>query len=319
MCSGILGRLRPRYLVRDRSVLTGHGQRTPQRMGFPVTDPVSGRRFELTIFRYPGTPDAPRLLAVHGFRGDHHGLELIVDGLTDFDVWVPDLPGFGASPGMPDAEHSADHYGHIVNQVAAELGSPVLLGHSFGSVIAAAALAHAEAPYAHVVLLNPITKPALDASAGFDGAATAITDSFYRLCSRLPNTVGRWLLGNPLIVWATGAFMTKTDDYRVLAYTHDQHQAYFSGFHSPSTLLEAYRASIADTVTIYAQHFDLPVTIVAGAHDELSSPNDVTALAERVARISGDVETYVLDRTGHLLHYERAVTAAALIQSRLRV
>src|SRR5699024_7878704 len=95
MTSGFLGRLRPRFLVRDRAVLTGYSQRVPQRLGFPVIDPVSGAPFELTVFRYPGRPQAPQLLAVHGFRGDHHGLELIVDGLTDFDVWIPDLPGFG--------------------------------------------------------------------------------------------------------------------------------------------------------------------------------------------------------------------------------
>lgn len=318
MACQISGRLRPRFLVRDRSVLTGLRQRIPQRFGLPVNDPISDEPFEMTVFRYPGAPGAPQLLAVHGFRGDHHGLELIVDGLTDFDVWVPDLPGFGASPAMPAADHTAANYAHVMNQVAAQLDCPVLLGHSFGSVIASYAATSPRADYSHLVVLNPITKPALAASWGINRAATAVTDAFYQLCARLPARSGRWLLSSPVVVWATGAFMTKTDDPRVLAYTHDQHQAYFSGFESATTLLQAYRSSVTDTVTAIAPDLQLPVTIVAGAQDEMSSPEEVAALSDMLSSNGSDVEAYVLDRTGHLLHYERAATTAAMIQFRLR-
>ena len=35
-------------------------------------------------WEYPGRDDgAPTLLMIHGFRGDHHGLELVVDQLPD--------------------------------------------------------------------------------------------------------------------------------------------------------------------------------------------------------------------------------------------
>ncbi len=302
-------------MVRDRSVLTGHPQRDPQRVGMTLTDPVTGTPFEIAVFKYPGPPGAEQILAVHGFRGDHHGLELIVDGLASYEVWVPDLPGFGVSSAMPDAEHSVDHYAEIINQVAQHMSHPILLGHSFGSVIAAAVVATGQVNYPHLVLLNPIAKPALEAASPIDRAATLATDGFYRLCAALPSTLGRRLLGNTLIVWATGAFMTKTDDPRILAYTHDQHQAYFSGFHSPGTLLEAYRASVTYTVGDYADNLLLPVTMVGGADDELSSPEDMTALAELLA--SDDVETYVLPATGHLMHYERPGAVAVLLISRL--
>ncbi len=315
MSCGILGRLRPRFLVRDRSVLTGHAQRMPQRFGLAITDPVSGAPFELTVFRYPGAPAAPQLLAVHGFRGDHHGLELIVDGLAPYEVWVPDLPGFGASGAMPDAEHSVEHYANIIQQVAEHMHRPVLMGHSFGSVIAAAAAAAPTVEYPHLVLLNPIAKPALEAATVVDRAATLVTDGFYRFCATLPSSLGRRLLSNKLIVWATGAFMTKTDDPRVLAYTHDQHQAYFSGFESPLTLVEAYRASITSTVADYAPRLCLPVTMVGGAQDELSSPEDVAEL--EAAFSSENIETYILANTGHLMHYERPGAVTVLLMSRL--
>src|SRR5690625_7793897 len=130
MTSGFLGRLRPRFLVRDRAVLTGYSQRVPQRLGFPVIDPVSGAPFELTVFRYPGRPQAPQLLAVHGFRRDHHALELIVNGPPDSDDWLPDSPGLGPSAGVPDGEHTLDPYAKIIHQVAQHLTPPPPIAHT---------------------------------------------------------------------------------------------------------------------------------------------------------------------------------------------
>ena len=73
MINGFSARLRPQYLVRDRAVLTGNTQRIPERFGVDVVDPVSGRparsRYFATVLA-----QSPTSLAVHGFRGDHHGL-----------------------------------------------------------------------------------------------------------------------------------------------------------------------------------------------------------------------------------------------------
>ncbi|MDN5888803.1 MAG: alpha/beta hydrolase, partial [Yaniella sp.] len=104
--------------------MTGNSQRNPDRFGIEVTDPVSGAPFEVTVFGYPGPPDSRQLLAIHGFRGDHHGLELVIDGLSNCGVWTPDLPGFGASPAMPDAEHTVENLAHVVNQLAQRLDAP---------------------------------------------------------------------------------------------------------------------------------------------------------------------------------------------------
>lgn len=317
MSLGISGRIRPRYLVRDRAILTGNPQRLPDRFGVQVADPVSGAPFEVTVFAYPGRTGSRHVLAVHGFRGDHHGLELVVDGLADYTVWAPDLPGFGASPAMPDAPHTVEHYADVINQIAQRLDAPAILGHSFGTVIAAYAAATRAYTYRHMILLNPIARPALAAQSRIDRAATAVTDGFYRVCAALPAGLGRRLLSNRLVVWATGAFMTETDDPRVLAYTHDQHQAYFSAFDSPEALVQAYRSSIKNTVTDVALSLKLPVTIIGGAEDQLASPDDLTALADRIGTVNGDVETYILQRTGHLLHYERSAAAAAMINWRI--
>src|SRR5699024_4012016 len=59
-------------------------------------------------------------------------------------------------------------------------------------------------------------------------------------------------------------------------------------------------------------------TLIGGAQDELCPPEDLDALAQMLTAVNPDVESYVLQRTGHLLHYERSAAAAALISWRLQ-
>jgi len=63
-------------------------------MGIVATDlQLFGSR---TRYWEYGTPQTgPTIVVVHGYRGDHHGLEPVVNLLEDFHVISPDLPGFG--------------------------------------------------------------------------------------------------------------------------------------------------------------------------------------------------------------------------------
>ncbi|MBW8872959.1 MAG: alpha/beta fold hydrolase, partial [Leifsonia sp.] len=92
-----------------------------------------------------GDPDAATtLVLVHGFRGDHHGLEPVVAQLDGIRLVSPDLPGFGASTPLTEAAHDIDGYGRWLSEFVAALelsGRVVLLGHSFGSIVVAASLA----------------------------------------------------------------------------------------------------------------------------------------------------------------------------------
>ena len=85
------------------------------------------------------------IVLIHGFRGDHHGLALIAHELRDRDVWVPDLPGFGSAPPPERGLDLAAFTAHIQrSRGACEAASgvrPILIGHSFGSVLAAHAYA----------------------------------------------------------------------------------------------------------------------------------------------------------------------------------
>src|SRR3546814_8899764 len=73
----------------------------------------------MTAYWVYGDADAATtVIAVHGFRGEHHGLEPVVAYLPDVRVISPDLPGFGESAPVPGRTHDLDLYAEWLNAFA---------------------------------------------------------------------------------------------------------------------------------------------------------------------------------------------------------
>jgi pimeloyl-ACP methyl ester carboxylesterase len=80
----------------------------------------------------------PTVLALHGWSRSHRDFAatLAPAGAEPLDSIALDLPGFGASPAPPDAWGSGD-YAELVGRVLTEMATPVVvLGHSFGGLVA---------------------------------------------------------------------------------------------------------------------------------------------------------------------------------------
>lgn len=256
------------------------------------------------VFEY-GAEDAPPIVFVHGFRGDHHGLEPIAAHLPGLRVIAPDLPGFGASEALPLAsiEAYADHLIALVAELAP--GAPVL-GHSFGSIVVAHAAARG-LDARRIVLVNPIATPALEGGSRL-GSLAAL--GYYRAAAALPERAGLALLGAPPIVRGMSAFMAKTHDRALRAWIHEQHDRYFSTYASRQAVLEAFDASIRHTVGEVAPSIRQPVQLIAADRD------DITPLAHqhRLRAAFPAARLSVLTGVGHLVHYERPREAAAIVR-----
>ena len=75
----------------------------------------------------------PWVVALHGWRRDHHDFDATLAGI---DALALDLPGFGATPEPPEPWGAAD-YAAAVEPVLDELPERVVvLGHSFGGRVA---------------------------------------------------------------------------------------------------------------------------------------------------------------------------------------
>jgi pimeloyl-ACP methyl ester carboxylesterase len=251
------------------------------------------------------------VLMVHGLRGTHHGLELVAAGLPDQRVVIPDLPGFGDSGPMTGRRHDVVGYAHVVTELIERIGGRtrpiVLLGHSFGSIVAAHVASAAPELVRRLVLINPIATPALR---GPRVVLSGLTSAYYTLGKRLPLRAGHSLLSNRWVVLAASRAMTRTKDKRLRGFIDDNHLRYFNRFHSPALLSETFEASVTHTVADYADALRMPTLLIAGESDEIAPLAGQRELAARLA----DAELVVIPNVGHLVHYETPGPATEAIR-----
>lgn len=249
----------------------------------------------------------PTIVVVHGYRGDHHGLEPVANLLPDFHIVSPDLPGFGESTPMTAAPHSIAGYRDWLRAFADALGlasDPVLLGHSFGSIVAAHAVADG-LPARAVILINPIA----DDPSKVPGIG--VTRFYYAVARRLPERAARVWLANPAVVRGMSVKLAKTRDPELRRFIHGQHRAYFSRFGSRASIVEGFDASLSTTVAAVAERIEQPVLLVAGERDEIAPLAGQFALLDALP----DARLDVIPGVGHLIHYETPGAAAHAIRS----
>lgn len=264
---------------------------------------------ETRFWEYGDAAADTTIVLVHGFRGDHHGLEPVVAQLTGVRMIAPDLPGFGESDPLVGARHDIAGYSLWLRNFLAALeltGRVVILGHSFGSIVVAAAVADG-LRVDDVVLVNPIAAPALS---GPRGILTRLAVFYYWLAATLPERAGFALLRNRLIVRVMSIAMAKTRDPGLRRWIHDQHDRYFSAFSNRSVVLEAFRASVGSDVSQFAPAIRQPTLLVAADKD------DITPLAaqHRLQVLFADAALTVIPGVGHLIHYEAPAEAARALQ-----
>ncbi|CAN5134919.1 alpha/beta fold hydrolase [soil metagenome] len=267
---------------------------------------IAGGTTELWIYG-PETADTT-IVMVHGFRGDHHGLEPIVAHLPHFRVVLADLPGFGISTPLGVA-HDLHGYSGWLRELVPKLdltGRIVILGHSFGSIIVSAALADGLAADA-VVLVNPIAAPALS---GPRGILTRLAVFYYKVGAWLPERPGfRWLrLG--AVTRIMSVTMAKTKNPTLRRWIHSQHDQFFGAFSNRDVVLQAFEASVSSDVSEFAAKITPPTLLIAASDDDIAPVSTQNALVKLIP----DARLVVLPGVGHLVHYEMPAEAAEAIE-----
>ena len=279
----------------------------------PLLDEIPVERREVgvlggvTAYWVYGPADAAvTIVAVHGFRGEHHGLEPVVAHLPAVRVISPDLPGFGETAPVPGRRHDLGLYAEWLCEFATAVApGAVILGHSFGSIVVAAAVAGGlETP--RVILVNPIGAPALE---GPRGLLTRLAVFYYWAGARLPKRPGDALLRNGLIVRVMSVSMAKTKDPGIRRFVHDQHDTYFSRFADRDVLHDAFLASVSNDVRAFAPRIAQPTLLVAAQRDDITP----IEAERRLATMFPDAQLVEIPDVGHLIHYETPAPAADAI------
>jgi len=256
-----------------------------------------------------GPTDAPTtVILVHGYRGEHHGLEPVVAQLRGLRIISPDLPGFGESTPLVGHAHDIAGYSAWLVDFVAQLGltgEAVILGHSFGSIVASSAVAGGLTT-PQLILVNPIAAPALEGPNAFMSRVTLV---LYRAGRAVPAGAGKWLLGSWPVVRVMSMFMSQTKDRTLRRWVHDQHHTYFSRYANRDVVVEGFEASISSDVSMFAESITIPTLLIGADNDPITT----VAAQQELATLFPDARLEIIPGVGHLVHYEKPREAAALI------
>ncbi len=230
----------------------------------------------------------PRILLVHGFRGDHHGLLGVAGSLPEARFVMPDLPGFGKTKPF-NREHSIENYAHWLIDFVDSAGEfDAILAHSFGTLVLGKALSDG-LPAKRVLLQNPIT------TTQRGGIVNSLADAYYELGKRERSN----LLRSQLIVRGMSSALATTWRPGLRRFIHKQHSAYFSTYATNRSVYEGYQAATSSNVLDYAEHLPSKTLIVAGERDIVAPLTG----QKKLAAITG-AQLKIISKTGHLTHYE---------------
>jgi len=261
---------------------------------------------ECKYWIYPSTSKKPEkdptVVLVHGYRGDHHGLESFAGGLGNFNVIAPDLPGFGKSTPL-QREHNLDNYvvwlAAFVREL--QLDQPIAIGHSFGTLIITAVQAKYQM-FKALVCINPV---AGGVTKGLSRILLNFVKFYYFLANKLPTKIGLKMLTTSLLVDSMSAYTTKSEDKELRNWIKGQHQQHFNSFANSDVVWESYIASVSNVIQPYAKEITVPVLMIAAELDEVTPVSEVVNVVETMR----NAKMYVIENCGHLVHYEAAETA----------
>jgi pimeloyl-ACP methyl ester carboxylesterase len=108
--------------------------------------------------------------------------------------------------------------------------------------------------------------------------------------------------------------MAKTKNLKTRRYIHGQHLRHFNSFSSQKSVTESFQASIQHNVREFAAKIPNPTLIIAGDRD------DITPVEKQyeLAKIFPNATIEVLNKVGHLTHYEKPMEVANKIKIFLR-
>lgn len=233
----------------------------------------------------------PDLVLVHGFRGSPIGLAKIAEHLrkNGYAVYTPAIPPFGGAPKLE--QYTPKTYADfLANYIKSQkINRPILIGHSMGSIVVAAALnLYPDQFNSRAVLLSPITdRPAPP----------------FRIVAPLSA-----ILPRKAVDYITTRYLFVPHD-RSLFKKVLKTTAECSMDHAPSKteILAAAKFSTSFAVSNFT--LTQKILLLAGEKDRLVSQKQTIALANKI-----NAQTQFLSNCGHLHNYEKPIeTATAII------
>ena len=221
------------------------------------------------------------LIFIHGFRGNHLGLEQLASFFSQdaYNIYIPDLPPAGGSSlTRYDKDSYADFLASYIK--TNQIEKPILIGHSLGSIIAAAtAEKFPDLISKKIVFMSPISeKPA----------------KFFAMLTPLTA-----VLPNRLIGFITTKYLFVPHDKNL--FRHTLKTTYLCGVFS------AAKFSVSHSISDF--NLKKQALFLSGETDRLIPRKKTEAAVKKYRATSKYIQN-----AGHLINYESPATAAKIIK-----
>ena len=229
------------------------------------------------------------LIFIHGFRGNKLGLKEVADKFPkkNYDVHLINIPPAG---GKSLTEYSARHYARFIGNYIRKnkLDRPILIGHSMGSLVAAAvAERYPELIADKLILLAPISKK----PSPFFQALTPLS-------AILPNKVVGFITTKYLFIPEDKALLDKTLKTTFLC---------GADYTKKSDVYKAAKFSSSCAISDFV--FKKDTAIISGENDKLIPYEATDKLAKDI-----NAKLVYIKNAGHLLNYEEPAKTATAIK-----
>ena len=199
---------------------------------------------------------------------------------------------------LPEAVDDIEAYADFVVTQVRGVDDYVLVGDSFGAVIALAFATRRPSGLRGLVLsggfaANPVTSPLVRAKIG---AARFLPGALYRQITLRFHAAS---LASPHD--REGQRPLDATDFRMLFLENTPWQSYTARAHA------AFSADYRNRL----HHIEVPTLIITPSHDKLIGPEAAKAMLDRIP----DATEVVLDRTGHMFRFTHPHTYAAAVES----
>lgn len=255
-----------------------------------------------TAYWVDGNVDGAPMILLHGLGGTHGGLMQLAEQLTDYHLFMPDVPGHGgtAAPNRHKVELAkiADWFEEFMNSVYQETGKkPVVVAHSYGTFIAFLACQHKTAMFEKCIMISPVEKPAF---------APKLTQ---KIIAHVPRWLAYMMATSRVINFCRHYYFLIRRDYatirrmqRAIATNSDPHGA-------------KYYAAIGDQLITKSKIFDSikdahKFYCIAPSHDKMVHHNGDATLSH----ILPADHIRVCPRSGHMMPFEAPGDAAEIVR-----
>lgn len=272
-----------------------------------------GRNQKITYWEH-NEDKRPILILVHGFTGSHDGFQYLVPLLDDYNLIIPDLPGFGVSP-LPHVKMTLVELGGLLASFVEKLNlteKPHLVGHSMGSLVVAEATRQRPELFAKkLIMISPVPSKIRYFDNRKVGALAS--QAYYSASNRLP-IVGKKIAKSRMITHVSTRLITTTKDKKLKKKIHQHHYDNLDFISSISWYGRLYKEINKTGLAQYVSTLELfDLILISGTRDKVTPIKKQKKVAEDLG-----AKLYAIPNVGHLSHYEKPEELVKAINSFLR-